>query len=550
MSDVIVITDSLIASINHHITMHPPERGGALMSAGGLIHHVVPDLDGDYTAVSWDISEELTLAVQVDEKRGRGTLAGTVHSHPSGTPDPSTPDILATARLLDANPHLTEAVILIVSSGQPRSTDLAVTSTHRLSAHLMRRARDGHRVRRVGVRVVPVAAATGADAAAYYRARLCGVEHLAVFLGDDLPTPVAALFSPMFPLVAPVIALPTDGQLEPLRAVFRWDPSTPDRSQIYQLACAALQHQAHTIGERTEGLSGDLRTKHVVVAGAGSVGSQLVEALVRVGVGRLTVIDPDTVSNSNLARSVYGVADVGRPKTVALANHLATINPAVGLTSIPTTIAEAVASGDLSAALDTADLVVAATDHADDQSLLSHYAYWRGVRLIACALYRQAAAGEVIIVDPSRGTACWRCSVGNNAANDAPHDYGSGTLVAELALGPSIGLVTTVATQLAIGLLAGADRPAGQGVQALVESGRTMGIVTTSPDWGFFPTVFSGLESHQFAPQSVWMRVEGDPLCLVCGSSPEAPPDERAGARIVEFFQGFQSDADGHDQNE
>ena len=58
---------------------------------------------------------------------------------------------------------------------------------------------------------------------------------------------------------------------------------------------------------RTQMLLGDegmqrLRRSHVAVFGLGGVGSYAVEALVRSGVGELTLIDDDTVAPTNLNR--------------------------------------------------------------------------------------------------------------------------------------------------------------------------------------------------------------------------------------------------------
>ncbi|MCI7203929.1 MAG: ThiF family adenylyltransferase, partial [Oscillibacter sp.] len=63
-----------------------------------------------------------------------------------------------------------------------------------------------------------------------------------------------------------------------------------------------------------------LRHCHVAVFGLGGVGSYAVEALVRSGVGELTLIDDDTVSPTNLNRQLEALhSTVGQNKTDALA---------------------------------------------------------------------------------------------------------------------------------------------------------------------------------------------------------------------------------------
>lgn len=70
-----------------------------------------------------------------------------------------------------------------------------------------------------------------------------------------------------------------------------------------------------------------LEASTVGVAGLGGLGSQIALALARTGVGRLVPVDFDVVDLSNLNRQAYDVADLGRPKTAALSERIARINP-------------------------------------------------------------------------------------------------------------------------------------------------------------------------------------------------------------------------------
>lgn len=84
---------------------------------------------------------------------------------------------------------------------------------------------------------------------------------------------------------------------------------------------------------RTQMLLGDeamarLARSHVAVFGLGGVGSYAVEALVRSGVGELTLIDDDSVSVTNLNRQLEALhSTVGQSKTDALAARCRDINP-------------------------------------------------------------------------------------------------------------------------------------------------------------------------------------------------------------------------------
>ena len=82
---------------------------------------------------------------------------------------------------------------------------------------------------------------------------------------------------------------------------------------------------AMLLGEQSvSSLSG----KHVAVFGIGGVGSFCAEALARAGVGHLTLVDDDTVSESNLNRQLVALrSTVGMAKTEVMAQRIADINP-------------------------------------------------------------------------------------------------------------------------------------------------------------------------------------------------------------------------------
>ena len=71
-----------------------------------------------------------------------------------------------------------------------------------------------------------------------------------------------------------------------------------------------------------------IRASHVVVVGIGGVGSWAVEALARSGVARLTLIDLDHVSESNINRQIHALdTTLGQAKVQAMRERIAHINP-------------------------------------------------------------------------------------------------------------------------------------------------------------------------------------------------------------------------------
>jgi molybdopterin/thiamine biosynthesis adenylyltransferase/rhodanese-related sulfurtransferase len=101
-----------------------------------------------------------------------------------------------------------------------------------------------------------------------------------------------------------------------------------------------------TVGQRR------LAGAHVVVLGAGGLGSAVVPALVAAGIGRITVVDDDRVEATNLHRQLlHAPADVGRTKVESAADAAAVLSPETEVTPVPHRFAE-----------DNADLLLAGAD--------------------------------------------------------------------------------------------------------------------------------------------------------------------------------------------
>lgn len=93
--------------------------------------------------------------------------------------------------------------------------------------------------------------------------------------------------------------------------------------------------------QRTQLLLGEekmerLRRAHVLVVGLGGVGAYAAEMICRAGVGRLTIVDADTVQPTNINRQLPALhSTVGQPKAEVLAARFRDINPDVELTVLP-----------------------------------------------------------------------------------------------------------------------------------------------------------------------------------------------------------------------
>jgi len=92
--------------------------------------------------------------------------------------------------------------------------------------------------------------------------------------------------------------------------------------------------------ERTELLFGEARVRelaacHVLVVGLGGVGGYAAELIARAGIGRMTIVDADTVQPSNINRQLVATTEtIGQAKSEVLAERLRSINPSLQLEAI------------------------------------------------------------------------------------------------------------------------------------------------------------------------------------------------------------------------
>ncbi|MBM6617753.1 thiazole biosynthesis adenylyltransferase ThiF [Bacillus suaedaesalsae] len=113
-----------------------------------------------------------------------------------------------------------------------------------------------------------------------------------------------------------------------------------------------------------------IREKHVLIIGAGALGSGSAEALTRAGIGKLTIVDRDYVEWSNLQRQqLYGEKDVALklPKAIAAKNRLSEINSDVEVNAIVTdaTVQE------FEQLVKDVHLIIDATDNFDTRLLIN-----------------------------------------------------------------------------------------------------------------------------------------------------------------------------------
>ncbi len=125
-----------------------------------------------------------------------------------------------------------------------------------------------------------------------------------------------------------------------------------------------------------------LKDSHVMVFGIGGVGSHCIEALARGGVGRLTLIDSDRVSISNINRqSIACHSTIGRYKTRVMRERLLDINPELQVRVSEEFVLPENAAGFFE---ERPDFVIDAIDTVSAKLALAKLAERRGIPIISC----------------------------------------------------------------------------------------------------------------------------------------------------------------------
>ncbi|MBU5593462.1 tRNA threonylcarbamoyladenosine dehydratase [Clostridium sp. MSJ-4] len=138
---------------------------------------------------------------------------------------------------------------------------------------------------------------------------------------------------------------------------------------------------------RTELLIGaealnELRNKKVVVLGIGGVGSFSVEALARSGIGKLVLVDDDTVCLTNLNRQIHATfKTISKPKVEVMKERILQINTKCEVIALQTYID---ASNISEIITEDVDYVIDAIDSVSSKIALAVWCEENGVKLISC----------------------------------------------------------------------------------------------------------------------------------------------------------------------
>jgi len=245
-----------------------------------------------------------------------------------------------------------------------------------------------------------------------------------------------------------------------------------------------LRYSRHILLDEL-GIEGQQRllAAHALVIGAGGLGSPVLLYLGTAGVGRITLVDHDTVDLTNLQRQIaHNLARVGRPKAESARDTVAAINPEVQF--VP--LVERADAARLDALVCTADVVIDCSDnfatrHAVNAACIAH----RKPLVSGAAI---GFDGQVSVYDPRDPQApCYACVFPPDAAFEEVRCATMGVFA------PLVGIIGSVQAAEALKLLAGVG-------QSL--AGRLQMLDARSMEW-------------------TEIRITRQPGCPVCGDTPQ-----------------------------
>lgn len=226
-----------------------------------------------------------------------------------------------------------------------------------------------------------------------------------------------------------------------------------------------------------------LAGKHVALIGLGGIGSPALQYLAAAGIGRFTLIDDDTVDDSNLQRqTIFTARDIGHGKATSARRWLANFDEALQVEITDTRVT----AENAAALIGDADLVLDGTDNFATRLAVSDACVAAGVPLLSAAVGRfQGQVGA--FAGHLDHHACYRCFVG-----DAFDAEDCDTCAEDGMLGAMAGWVGTFAAM--------------QAVRVLLDGISTFG----DPQWGRLH-ILDGM-----TPGMRTLTIAKDPACKTC----------------------------------
>jgi hypothetical protein len=353
----LAITRAVLAEIERTIGSRPAELGGMLggRREDGVVRHFYFDHSARSSGVTYTPDHELLNRLLARDWNPAGIfLLGFVHSHHACFPQPSGGDAVYARRILEHLPDL-ERLLLPIVMTEP----------------------EAERFELLGF------AATRTPQGVH-------IDGLELSVVDEAPIVLAPL--------------PVDREPAGLLAPAPERPRRPDLAATFQRVRGAYDLER-------------LAASRVLYVGLGGAAA-FAEELARAGVGAHVLIDPDTVSESNLATQQAYRRDLGRPKVECVAERLRDIHPGAYVNAVQRSLDEIddagferLATQPLRNGLPGVTLLCGLTDSFEAQARVNRLALHFGLPSLCAQVYHEGRGAEITFTLPGVTPACQRCAL-------------------------------------------------------------------------------------------------------------------------------------------
>ena len=156
-----------------------------------------------------------------------------------------------------------------------------------------------------------------------------------------------------------------------------------------------------------------LSQANVVIVGVGGLGSITATLLAAAGVGKITLVDFDSVGVSNLPRQVfYREADVGRLKVDCLATYIQQQNSEIQLEKVAIKLSQI----KMQTLFEGVDLVLDGTDNFATRYLINRACFMTKAPLLSAAVTQ--FSGQVILFDYKTLAPCYACLYADDGVDE------------------------------------------------------------------------------------------------------------------------------------
>jgi len=362
----LVVTWTVLRHVIDTIGSHAPETGGPLGSNDDAkITHFHFDATSNHTGATYTPADQELNRLFADDWNPHGIrLRGFIHSHPGRLTRPSPGDEDYAGRILDAINDLDELWLPIITE---------TPDAFRLTPWLIQRRTHGVDITRANIRVERVTTHDG-------EAR------------PGVTLPELLVHRRTAETTTTARAARTD---QPGRPAAPTDETFSRVTDAYDLAVMAQSR--------------------LIAVGAGGAAAWL-EDVARAGLGQFILIDPDTVTETNLATQQAYRRDLGRAKVDALADRIRDINPGALVIPLARRLEELdddevrrLATQPLDGRAARRSVACGLTDNFFAQARVNRVALSLGLPSLCAQVYQEGRAAEVTFTYPGVTPACHRC---------------------------------------------------------------------------------------------------------------------------------------------